>query len=65
MFNAIWEFFNGKKTAIGMVLVLIAMVGRYLYPAGDGVWVWFENTGYGLGAAGVLHKGVKATGVSE
>jgi len=59
MFGKIWSFFTGKKTPLGMGLVLIAQGGRLIVPEGEVVWGTIEKIGLGLGGVGLGHKAVR------
>ena len=55
----IWEWFTGKKTYLAMTGVIIAYVGRTVYPEGEIVWKWLETFGVAGGAGGLLHKAIR------
>ena len=54
-FLEVWNWLNGKKTTIAMILLFIygglAFIG-YDFP-------WLQMIALSLGAGGLLHKGVK------
>lgn len=62
-----WDFFSGKKTVIGMLLLLIAQLLVFIddsFIPSDPAWIaflvtWLNKIGAGLGAIGVAHKAVK------
>jgi len=56
---AILAWFDGKKTAIGMVLLLLVQVGRIVAPQFEFVYAVIEKIALALGAVGVAHKLVK------
>jgi len=56
-----WEYFNGKKTAIGMIMMLTAQGLQAFFPHAltpDQI-NFIQTTGAVIGGAGVLHKGAK------
>ena len=58
----ILSFLNGKKTAIGMGLMLIAQGLKVFFPEvlnGDQI-DYIETIGLIIGGGGLLHKGAKA-----
>jgi hypothetical protein len=52
----ILKWFTGKKSYIGMTLLLVSQVGRLVVPDLEPVWSAAEKAGLGLGAVGVAHK---------
>ena len=57
----IWDFLNGKKTTIGMLLVLLAQGSQAFFPQLMSVEQinFLYTTGALIGGVGVLHKGAK------
>ena len=55
----IWEWFTGKKTYLAMIGVIVAYVGRSVYPEGEVAWKWLETLGVAGGAGGLLHKAIR------
>lgn len=60
IFEQAWEFFSGKKVAIGSILMAVAVILRDNFPD---LIVWagvFEQVGLILVGGGLAHKAVKA-----
>ena len=70
---AIWAYLNGKKTTIGAYCLAIVQVSNeFLVPTFGISGDWFTKiistltyVGGILVAGGLLHKGVKATGLAQ
>jgi len=59
IFEQAWEFFSGKKVAIGSILLTAAVILRDNFPD---LIVWagvFEQIGLVLVGGGLAHKAVK------
>lgn len=62
-----WEYFNGKKTTIGMLMMLTAQGLQAFFPdalTADQV-NFIQTTGAVIGGAGVLHKGAKTQTIQK
>lgn len=57
-----WEYFNGKKTTIGMIMMLTAQGLQAFFPHAltPEQINFIQTTGALIGGAGVLHKGTKS-----
>lgn len=63
----LWNFLNGNKTAIGMLLLLLAQGSQAFFPSlmTQPQINFLETTGAVIGGIGVIHKGVKWKSAQE
>jgi hypothetical protein len=57
MFGKIWKFLSGKKTVIGMGIVIVGRILKTI--TGNPVWEVVETVGTGIGGVGLAHKAIK------
>ncbi len=57
----LWKFLNGKKTAIGMLLMLLAQGSQAFFPhlMNAEQLNFLQTTGTVIGGMGIIHKGAK------
>ena len=62
-----WEYFNGKKTTIGMIMMLAAQGLQAFFPHAltPEQINFIQTTGALIGGAGVLHKGAKSQTIQK
>lgn len=60
--NELWKFLNGKKTTIGMLLMLLAQGSQAFFPSlmNADQLSFLTTTGALIGGMGVIHKGAKS-----
>ena len=63
----IWDFLNGKKTTIGMIIVLVSQGFKVFAPGliNPEQLQFIETTGMVIGGGGLLHKGIKNEKINQ
>ena len=63
----LWSTFNGKKTTIGMIIVLVSQGFKVFAPnlIPKEQLDFIETTGMIIGGGGLLHKGIKNEKINQ